>query len=44
MWGNAWTKNVGECMNKKIKYFHGHITAIFHFNISNFDRNFGVTN
>ena len=34
-------KNVGECMIKKIKYFHVHTV---HFNISNFDRNFGVTN
>ena len=31
-------KNMGECVNKKTKYFYVYI-----FDISNFDRDFGVT-
>ena len=39
LWHLFWDeKHVGECMNKKTKYFYVYI-----FNISNFDHNFGVT-
>ena len=39
LWRLFWVeKHVGECVNKKTKYFYVYI-----FNISNFDRNFGVT-
>ena len=39
LWHLFWVKkHVGECMNKKTKYFYVYI-----FNISNFDCNFGVT-
>ena len=39
LWHLFWVeKHVGECVNKKTKYFYVYI-----FNISNFDRNFGVT-
>ena len=39
LWRLFWVKkHVGECMNKKTKYFYVYI-----FNISNFDHNFGVT-
>ena len=39
LWRFFWDeKHVGECVNKKTKYFYVYI-----FNISNFDRNFGVT-
>ena len=39
LWRLFWVKKhvVGECMNKKTKCFYVYI-----FNISNFDRNFGV--
>ena len=38
-WHLFWVeKHVGECVNKKTKYFYVYI-----FNISNFDRIFGVT-
>ena len=39
LWCLFWVgKHVGECVNKKTKYFYVYI-----FNISNFDRNFWVT-
>ena len=39
LWHLFWNeKHVGECVNKKAKYFYVHI-----FNISNFDHDFGVT-
>ena len=39
LWCVFWKeKHVGECVNKKTKYFYVYI-----FNISNFDCNFGVT-
>ena len=39
LWHLFWVeKHVGECVNKKTKYFYVYI-----FNISNFDRDFGVT-
>ena len=39
LWRLFWVeKHVGECVNKKTKYFYVYI-----YNISNFDRNFGVT-
>ena len=39
LWRLFWVeKHVGECVNKKAKYFYVYI-----FNISNFDRDFGVT-
>ena len=38
LWRVLWKeKHVGECVNKKTKYFYVYI-----FNISNFDRDFGV--
>ena len=39
LWRPFWNKkHVGECVNKKAKYFYFYI-----FNISNFDRTIGVT-